>query len=78
VFSTLLGVFGAITSTIIAYILPTFYYMRTSRQSFVNDKFSWVALALLVVGGSAGLVRRSLHRAQSRFPARSSDFLFTG
>ena len=56
VFSTLLGIFGAVTSTIIAYILPTFFYMRTSRRSFVNDRFSWVALAVLILGGSAGMV----------------------
>jgi hypothetical protein len=58
VFSTLLGIFGAVTSTIIAYILPTFFYMRTSQRSFLNDRFSWVALALLILGGSAGLVRK--------------------
>ena len=56
VFSTLLGIFGAVTSTIIAYILPTFFYMRTSKNSFSKDKFSWVALTLLVLGGSAGMV----------------------
>jgi hypothetical protein len=56
VFSTLLGIFGAVTSTIIAYILPTFFYMRTSKRSFVNDRFSWVALAVLILGGSAGMV----------------------
>jgi hypothetical protein len=56
VFSTLLGIFGAVTSTIIAYILPTFFYMRTSQRSFLKDRFSWVALALLILGGSAGLV----------------------
>lgn len=56
VFSTLLGVFGAVTSTIIAYILPTFFYMRTSNTSFLKDRFSWVALTLLILGGSAGMV----------------------
>ena len=56
VFSTLLGIFGAVTSTCIAYILPTFFYMRTSQKSFVNDRFSWVALTVLIVGGSAGMV----------------------
>jgi uncharacterized membrane protein YciS (DUF1049 family) len=56
VFSTLLGIFGAVTSTIIAYILPTFFYMRTRQTPFLKDRFSWVALTLLVLGGSAGLV----------------------
>jgi hypothetical protein len=56
VFSTLLGVFGAVTSTIIAYILPTFFYMRTSNTSFLKDRFSWVALTLLILGSSAGMV----------------------
>lgn len=56
VFSTLLGIFGAVTSTFIAYILPTFFYMRTSSRSFANDRFSWVALSVLIVGSSAGMV----------------------
>ncbi len=84
VFSTLLGIFGAVTSTIIAYILPTFFYMRTSQRSFVNDRFSWAALAVLILGGSAGMVQESPlfflfqignGRRLAPFPRRSDNFL---
>ena len=83
VFSTLLGIFGAVTSTIIAYILPTFFYMRTSQRSFVNDRFSWAALAVLILGGSAGMVHESPlfflfqigNGRLAPFPRRSDNFL---
>jgi hypothetical protein len=76
VFSMLLGIFGAVTSTFIAYILPTFFYLRTSRKSFVNDRFSWVALTVLILGGSAGMVRlRTSHFPTSTTTTVELDYL---
>lgn len=53
-FSTLLGLFGAITSTAIGYIFPPVFYLGLSPLPFKQDTRKWIALTLLVCGTTAG------------------------
>eukprot|EP00457_Paulinella_chromatophora_P005839 gb/GEZN01005856.1/.p1 GENE.gb/GEZN01005856.1/~~gb/GEZN01005856.1/.p1 ORF type:complete len:429 (+),score=47.30 gb/GEZN01005856.1/:24-1310(+) len=52
--STLLGVFGALTSTFIGYVLPPLYYLRVTDKPWKEDRRSKIAWAVLVIGSLAG------------------------
>lgn len=55
-FNTILGIFGAVTSTTIGYILPAIFYLRTSRIPIREDPRAWLAWTLGLTGGISGFV----------------------
>ena len=52
---TLMGVFGAITSTAIQFVLPPVFYLKLGPEPFKEDKKKWVCVAVLVLGSICGL-----------------------
>src|SRR4051812_44201348 len=55
-FATVLGIFGAVTSTIIGYVLPSIFYLKLSDFPFRHDRKKWLAAGLLFLGTLGGLV----------------------
>lgn len=55
-FSTILGLSGSITKTILAYILPPLFYWKASQAPFRQDPLKWLSLCLVVLGSLAGSV----------------------
>eukprot|EP01122_Echinamoeba_exundans_P013915 TRINITY_DN6175_c0_g1_i1.p1 TRINITY_DN6175_c0_g1~~TRINITY_DN6175_c0_g1_i1.p1 ORF type:complete len:263 (+),score=12.48 TRINITY_DN6175_c0_g1_i1:706-1494(+) len=53
-FSTILGLSGSITKTILAYVLPPLFYWRASETPFKSDPLKWLSACLLVLGSLAG------------------------
>lgn len=55
-FRTILNLWGAFTGTFLGYIFPTFFYLKTSKLKFQQDKKAWAAVFMLVAGGLSGFV----------------------
>jgi hypothetical protein len=53
-FSTILGLSGSITKTILAYVLPPLFYWRASKAPFKSDPLKWLSACLLILGSIAG------------------------
>ncbi|KJE97855.1 hypothetical protein CAOG_07937 [Capsaspora owczarzaki ATCC 30864] len=53
--ATVIGLFGGLTSTTIAYVLPPLFYIRIAPLNIRADRRKMGAIALLVLGSAAGL-----------------------
>jgi len=55
-FSTILGLSGSITKTLVCYIFPALFFLKSTRTPIKKDKWKISAVVFIVVGAIAGLV----------------------
>lgn len=58
--ATVIGLFGGITSTTIAYILPPWFYIRIAPLNFSADRKKWIAMTVFIVGSICGFVSAAI------------------
>jgi amino acid permease len=56
-FRTILGLWGAFTGTFLGYLFPTYFYMKTCKVGFRQNKKAWAAAFMFIIGGLSGFVR---------------------